>query len=170
MNAENINIIILLSVSILVLVTTVAAIFVFLKRRKKREIREKFKRFTESHNLSKKDMRAVPRILIPESFDVVLSLTETDYFGLKSRVKDMSLSAFAAKPDFHLKRLPLNSFLKNVLIVTPINSFVIKEMNTIRVDDRYEKKVVVFKIINIEADQFEELKRFMAYLDKFLKW
>jgi hypothetical protein len=81
----------------------------------------------------------------------------------------MSYSGIAVKPDFPLKKLPLNVVIKNVLVVTPINTFVVREMRTVRIDHQVDKRLLAYHIEKIDGDQFENLKTFIAYLDKFLK-
>jgi hypothetical protein len=111
----------------------------------------------------------VPRVVVPDSLEVILTLTDNEYFGLKAVVMDMSLSGFSAKPDFPLKRLPLDTIVKNVLVVTPINTFVVKEMQTVRIDHQIDKRLMAFHIEKIDEDQFDNLKQFIAHLDEFLK-
>jgi hypothetical protein len=140
-----------------------------LEKRKRANISKKFKTFSESFDLSQKNMRAVPRITVPDSLDVILTLTDDDYRGFKGRALDMSFTGFSVKPDFPLKRLPVDSLVKNVLVVTPINTFAVKEMKTVRIDHHIEKRLMAFHILQIDEDQFDNLKKFMAYLDEFLK-
>jgi hypothetical protein len=98
-----------------------------------------------------------------------LTITGNDYFGLTAHTLDMSLTGFAVKPDFPLKKLPLNMIIKNAKVVTPINTFVIREMKAIRIDDRMDKRLIAFHIEKIDGEQFEKLKTFMSHLDHFLK-
>ena len=101
--------------------------------------------------------------------EIVLTLTDSEYFGLKARALDISLSGFAVIPDFPLKKLPLNVSLKNVFVVTPINTVVIREMKPVRIDHQVNRRLLAYHIEKIDGDQFENLKRFMGYLDNFLK-
>jgi hypothetical protein len=139
------------------------------EKNKKKEIRNKFRKFTENTRLSKKELRTVPRISIPETVEIVLTLTDNEYFGLKAYAVDMSLSGFAVKPDFPLKKLPMDTYLKNVIVVTPINRFVIDMIRTVRLEHQVDKRLLAFHIEQIDGDQFEILKNFIAYLDTFLK-
>jgi hypothetical protein len=157
------------SIGIIALVVTVTIIYIILEKIKKKNVTGKFRKFSENHKLNRKNLRAVPRVRVPRSLEVILTLTENEYFGLKARVLDLSLSGFSVRPDFPLRKLPLNAVLKNVLVITPINTFVIKEMKTIRIDHQIERRLMAFHIENVDEDQFENLQQFMAYLDEFLR-
>lgn len=156
-------------VALAVVIILITLVYISREKKKKREIKNKFRKFTEDYRMSNKELRTVPRIAVPDSMEVILTLTDNDYFGLKAYAMDMSLSGFAVKPDFPLKRLPLNTRLKNVLVVTPINTFVIRVMRTVRIDHQVDKRLIAYHIEKIDGDQFETLKNFMAYLDTFLK-
>ena len=147
----------------------IAIIYIFNEKKKKKKIKSKFKQYTKSHKLSREELRTVPRISIPEAMDITLTITGNDYFGLTAHTLDMSLTGFAVKPDFPLKKLPLNMIIKNAKVVTPINTFVIREMKAIRIDDRMDKRLIAFHIEKIDGEQFEKLKTFMSHLDHFLK-
>jgi hypothetical protein len=157
------------SIGIIALVAIVTIIYIILEKIKKKNVTGKFRKFSENHKLNRKNLRAVPRVRVPRSLEVILTLTENEYFGLKARVLDLSLSGFSVRPDFPLRKLPLNAVLKNVLVITPINTFVIKEMKTIRIDHQIERRLMAFHIENVDEDQFENLQQFMAYLDEFLR-
>lgn len=150
-------------------VILIAIIYILQENKKKKRIKRKFKQFSENHKLSREELRTVPRISIPEAMDIILTLTDNDYFGLKAHTLNMSLTGFAVKPDFPLKKLPLNMIIKNAEVATPINTFVIREMKAIRVDDQMDKRLIAFHIERIDGEQFEKLKTFMTYLDHFLK-
>jgi c-di-GMP-binding flagellar brake protein YcgR len=150
-------------------IVLIAIIYIFQEKKKKKRIKKKFKQFTKNHKLSREEMRTVPRISIPEAMDIILTLTDNDYFGLKAHTLNMSLTGFAVKPDFPLKKLPLNIVIKNAEVATPINTFVIREMKAIRIDHQVDKRLIAFHIEKIDGDQFEKLKTFMTYLDNFLK-
>jgi hypothetical protein len=157
------------SITIIALVAMVSIIYMVLERRWRQNIRRSFRKFSAEHKVTKKNLRAVPRVTVPAALEVMLTLTDREYFGLKARVLDMSLSGFSLKPDFPLRKLPLDVILKDVRIVTPINSFTIKEMNTVRIDHQVDKRLMAFHIEAIDEDQFDNLKQFMNYLDEFLR-
>jgi hypothetical protein len=151
-----------------IVIVLITFIYIFQEKKKKKKIKKEFKKFTENHQLSKKEMRTVPRISIPESMEVILTLTDNNYVGLKAQILDMSLTGLGVRPDFPLKKLPLNIIIKNTSVSTPINSFIIREMQAIRIDHQVDKRLIAFHIEKIDGDQFENLKTFMTYLDSFL--
>ena len=150
-------------------IIVIGMIYRFREKKKKKEIQKKFRKFTENTQLSKKELRTVPRITIPDAMEILFTLTDSEYFGLKAHAVDMSLSGFAVKPEFPLKKLPLDTCLENVLVVTPINTFVIRMIRTVRLEHQMDKRLLAFHIEKIDGDQFEILKTFIAYLDTFLK-
>lgn len=156
------------TVFLAVLIILISLFYISREKSRKKEMRKQFLKYTETYRASREEMRTVPRVLAPDSLEVMLTLTDGDFFGLKARVIDMSLSGFGVRPDFPLKRLPLNARLKNVLVVTPQNSFVVREMRTVRIDHQVDKRLMAFHIEKIDGDQFEILKAFMANLDAFL--
>ncbi len=157
------------TVLIIILVILLVLLYILVEKRRRKSIKRKFRDFSENYDLSREDMRAVPRITIPDSLEVVLTFTRGKGPDLKAYVVDMSLSGFCVKPLFPLKKLALYSIVANARMVTPVNAFVIKEMKTVRVERQVRKGLIAFYIQQIEGDQFEELKKFMAYLDKFLE-
>jgi hypothetical protein len=157
------------SIAIIALIVIVIIFYMVMERRKRQNIRKSFREFSAAHKVTKKNLRAVPRVTVPGALEVVLTLTDNPYFGLKACALDMSLSGFSVKPDFPLRKLPLDTILNNVLVVTPINTFVIKEMKTVRIDHQVDRRLMAFHIESIDEDQFENLKQFMNYLDEFLR-
>jgi hypothetical protein len=166
---NNVSGVIQFSIAIISLIFIVTAIYIILEKKKKKKEIKRFRKFSEDYKVTKKNLRAVPRVTVPGTLEVVLTLTDNEYFGLKARALDMSLSGFSVRPDFPLRKLPLNVIIKNILVVTPINTFVIKEMKTVRIDHQIEKRLMAFHIESIDEDQFENLQQFMTYLDEFLR-
>jgi len=154
---------------IIVIVVIVMVIYLIFEKKRKDKIKKEFKEFTTNFSLSDKDLRTVPRISIPESLEVIITFSCGKYEGLKSHAIDMSLSGIAVRPDFSLKKIPLNATLENVLVKTPVNNFSIRELKQARTENRAGKKLMAFNIVSIDEDQFEELKIFMSFLYKFLK-
>jgi len=154
---------------IIVIVVIVMVIYLIFEKKRKDKIKKEFKEFTTNFSLSDKDLRTVPRISIPESLEVIITFSYGKYEGLKSHAIDMSLSGIAVRPDFSLKKIPLNATLENVLVKTPVNNFSIRELKQARTENRAGKKLMAFNIVSIDEDQFEELKIFMSFLYKFLK-
>ena len=157
------------SIGIIALIVIVTIIYIILEKRKKKNATRRFRKFSENYKMTRKNLRAVPRVTVPSALEVILTLTDKEYFGLKARALDLSLSGFSVKPDFPLRKLPLNAVIKNVLVITPINTFIIKEMKTVRIDHQIEKRLMAFHIENVDEDQFENLQQFMVYLDEFLR-
>lgn len=140
-----------------------------IEKNRKRELSRNFREFIKEQDLTYKDLRAVPRILIPESLDVVLTFGDHKYMGKKAFVIDISLGGFAARLNFPIRKLPLNTHLHRVRVDTPLNSFVVKTLKSVRMEPQIERRMMAFQIIDIDEDQFEALKVFMAYLHRFLK-
>jgi hypothetical protein len=157
------------SIGIIIVIIFVSIIYQWMEKKKRESIRKKFRNFSESHRVSSRNLRAVPRVMVPDSLEVTLTFTEKEYFGLNANALDISLSGFSVKPDFPLRRLPLNILVKNTMVVTPINTFVVREMKTVRIDHQVDRRLLAFHIEKIDEDQFEKLKRFMSYLDEFMK-
>lgn len=151
------------------LIILLIVVHLFLEKKRKKDTGKKFKVFSEDFKLGGKKMRTVPRIAVPDSLDVVLIFPGGDSGGLKAHAVDMSLSGFCVKPDFSLKKFPMKTLSTNIQVVTPLNTFVIKEMKTVRIERRLGKRLIAFHIEKIAEDQFDSLKKFMAYLDEFLE-
>ncbi len=154
---------------IVIIIIVVFFVYQVMERRKRKDIQARFRDFSQNFKVSKKNVRTVPRVLVPPQLEVVLTFTDDAYFGLKAYATDISLSGFSVRPDFPLKKLPLDLITKNVLVATPVNTFVIKEMKTIRIDHHVDRRLLAFHILKIDEDQFVILKQFMNYLDEFLK-
>ncbi|MCK4943632.1 MAG: hypothetical protein KAS65_08640 [Candidatus Aminicenantes bacterium] len=165
---ERLDSVLVFSVLFLGLLILLMVFFRIHEKRKKKEIKEKFKTFRSEHDLEKNNLRAIPRILIPESIDVFLNLSEEPFSRLKASVIDISLTGILAESRFSLKKLPLNVVLKQVLVVTPINQFRVAELKLVRKEHRIKNNFLAFFIERINEDHFEELKVFLKYLDEFL--
>ena len=157
------------SIAIVMLIFLGLVLYFFLEKKRKKDTSKKFRIFSENIRLTKKGVRTVPRIAVPDSLDVELVFTGNQYKGLKAHVVDMSLSGFCVKPDFSMKKLPLHTLLTDTRVVTPVSTFTVKAMKTVRIEQHKEKRLIAFHIEKIAEDQFDSLKKFMAYLDKFLK-
>jgi hypothetical protein len=145
---------------------------IFLQRwenRRKVQFKKNFKEFSLKNNLTFRDLRAVPRVLIPENLDVTLSFVGAKYSAQKAHVMDVSLSGFATRLSFGARKISLNEEFNDVVVETPINNFTVKRLKSIRIEPQMEKRVMAFQITKIDEDQFAELKTFMAHLNKFLE-
>jgi hypothetical protein len=155
-----------------IILTIALIIFYIVKEKKKRkDIKTKFKKFSENYEQSQKKLRTVPRIRIPDSMEVKITILDDSFLRLKGHVIDMSLSGLLVKvkTDFTLKRIPLNTIIKHMQVITPINTFTITELKSVRIDYQVEKRLMAFHIEKIDPEQFEFLKTFITYLDNFLK-
>ena len=161
--------VIIFSVVLIAVVAGVIIIYNKLEKKKKKSITSSFRAFSETYKTNRQNMRAMPRMILPEQLDVILTLTDDKYFGLVARATDISLTGFSVRPDFPLKKLPLKASIKNVLVVTPINTFAVKEMNSVRIDHYLDKRLLAFHIRKIDDDQLENMKQFMTYLHEFMK-
>lgn len=137
--------------------------------RRKIQIKKSFRQYSMENNLTYKDVRAVPRVLIPENLDVLLLFSGQKNSSHKALVMDVSLSGFATRLSFGTRKVPLNEEFEDVLVETPINSFRVKRLKAVRIEPRIEKRMMAFQIVDIDEDQFAELKSFMAHLNNFLK-
>jgi len=165
---EKIGSAVFLSVFIIGIVLIIIFIYLKLEKNKKKNIEDKFRTFSKNLDLPQSNLRAVPRISVPQSMEVIFTLNEKGHQGLKFFVLDISLSGFLVEPDFPSKKIPLNPVLGCVTITTPINHFLVKEIKLLRIEQRLKKKVLAFQIQKIDEEQFEELKMFIKFLDKFL--
>lgn len=166
---EKMNGVILFAGLLAVIIAAVIVFYILREKKKKKDIKKKFRKFSETYQLSQKDLRAVPRVTIPADMEIILTLTDDAYFGLKAHALDISLSGFSVKPGFPLKKLPINILINNVLVKTPTDTFVIRTMRTIRIEHELDKRLLAFHIEEIDGDQFDKLRTFMTYLDNFLK-
>ena len=165
---ERFDSVLIFSLLLFVLVILLVLIFRIHENRKRKNIKEKFKSFITSQNLEKNDLRAVPRILVPESIDIILNLPYGPSTLLKAAVLDISLTGISVQPRFSMKKLPQNVILKEAVVNTPLNHFCIAELKLIRKEYRMKSSFMAFHIGRIEADQFEKLQFFLTYLNEFL--
>lgn len=165
---ERFDSVLIFSLLLFVLVILLILLFRIHEKRKRKDLKEKFKSFITSHKLEENDLRAVPRILVPESIGITLNLPTGPTTPLKAAVLDISLTGISAQPRFSLKKLPQDVILKGAVVSTPVNNFCIAELKLIRKEYRMKSSFMAFHIVRIEADQFEKLQFFLTYLDKFL--
>ena len=139
------------------------------KKKKRDKIRDSFKSFSEKKKIKNEDLRSVPRTNLPELLNVVLTLTDEAYFGLRAAATDISETGFSVKPEFPLRKLPVDAVINNVLVRTPMNNFVIDKIRTVRYEHEIKKRLLAFEIVSIDEKQKNKLMFFMNYLDKYLK-
>lgn len=133
------------------------------------KIRNRFRVFSQSNTLNKQDFRAVPRLAIPESLMVSISFFDSTQQEFKGILTNLSFSGFAMRPNFPLKKIFLNAVFYNVKLCTPINEIIIASISLIRINHYLGRRLIAFHIDKIKEEQFDELKRFTAYLNKFLQ-
>ncbi len=154
-----------LNVVIGALLILLLLLYLISRETKKMKVKKEFEQFRDNVDFPQQDMRTVPRITVPDSLEIIVTLPD----GLKGYIVKMSLSSFDMRPSFSLKKPLINSLYSNVAVHTPINRFMIKEAKIIRSRRRDEKRLVALRIVKMEDDQFDYLKNFMAFLDKFGK-
>jgi len=138
------------------------------ERRKKMSVSRQFKDFQAEHPHVVADMRTVPRIGIPETMDVVLTFRDARQRERRAVVIDISMNGMASEPRFSLRRVRLPLILEDARVQTPINHFHIRRLKMVRMGRATNQKVLGFAFEDVEAEQFEELKSFMTYLNRFL--
>ncbi len=151
-------------------ITLLGAIFLQKwENRRKIQFKKSFKEFSQQNSLTFRDLRAVPRVLIPENLDVTLTFEGVKNSSRKAFVMDVSLSGFATRLSFGARKINLNEEFDDAAVETPINTFTIKRLRAVRMEPQIEKRVMGFHIVKIGEEQFAELKTFMAHLNKFLE-
>jgi hypothetical protein len=148
----------------LLLVLLVAACYWVAESRRKSKFRQRFHRAAENSATPATEHRRTRRLAIPAALAVSLSFTEGEYFGLTGRVVDIGTQGFGLRPDFPLKRLPLHITVNNVLVSTPINTFMVKEARTVRIEHIPSKRLLGLEVVAMAEDQQLEMNRFMAYV------
>jgi hypothetical protein len=152
----------------ILLVALVIVTYAFFELRHKRSIRKKFRKFADTHRLPQIEMRSMPRISIPESLRVFLTLTGGNFSGLKTQVLDISAAGFAVRPLFPPKKLPLNASFSGGVVHTPINRFTIRKIKSVRLENRLLGQTLGMQIETMDEGELREMIRFIAYLKEFL--
>ena len=98
----------------------IGGIFLY-EKKKGRKITHRFREFSNKYKINEKDLRSVPRILIPDNINVGVKLSEKPYVRLKGKVVDMSLSGFRVSFRAPFKVIPDDQIFRNVTIITPLN-------------------------------------------------
>ncbi|MCP4148281.1 MAG: hypothetical protein GY757_11075 [bacterium] len=163
------NYIIIFSICLAAVVIAVILYHYFNEKQRKSELKKTLRKASPKYKESHENKRVLPRFDIPEGMVVTLSLTDDEYFGLKAHAIDVSLSGFSVKPDFPLKKLPIDGVVNNVLVDTAINSFAIRVVRSVRIEHQVAKRLLAFHIESIDEDQLVGLKNFMVYLEEFYK-
>ena len=165
---EKLNSVVGFSSFLLVLLIVLVIFLLFYERKKKRELVQKFKRFSSNKPEASQNSRTVTRIRVPDSMEVVLDLVGENIKKTKAFALDLSLNGFSASVHFPSKRISPDMVFRNIRVTTPINRFSIKQLRLVRIEKRVTKILLAFHIKEIDEDQFDSLKVFLKYLDEFL--
>lgn len=150
------------------LIAIVILTYIFFEFRHRRNIWKNFRKFTETHCLPQAEMRSMPRVSIPDTLKVFLTFTGGGFAGRKAQVMDISAAGFGVRALFPSKKLPLNSSLPGAVIHTPINRFVIREIKSVRLENRLRGQTLGIQIAAMDEEEFKEMIRFITYLREFL--
>ena len=143
---------------------------IFLYEKKKgSKMTSRFREFSNKYKISEKDLRSVPRILIPENINVSVKLSEKPYTRLKGKVVDMSLSGFRVSFKSPFKVIPDDQIFRNVTIITPLERIFIKSIKIVRIENSVKKVIFALYIKDIDENDYTELKNTMIYFEKFSK-
>ena len=143
--------------------------FYLFEKRKGRKITTRFREFSKKYKITEKDLRSVPRILIPENINVSVKLSEKPYARLKGKVVDMSLSGFRVSFKSPFKVIPDDQIFRNVTIITPLERIFIKSIKIVRIENSVKKVIFALYIKDIDENDYTELKNTMIYFEKFSK-
>jgi hypothetical protein len=150
------------------LVAIVIFTYIFFEFRHRRNIRKNFRKFAENHCLPQTEMRSMPRVSIPDTLKVFLTLTGGSFAGQKAQVLNISAAGFGVRALFSTQKLPPNSSIPGAVIQTPINRFVIREIKSVRLENRLRGQTLGIQIEAMDEDEFKEMIRFITYLKEFL--
>ncbi len=167
MGSQSIIIIFFLFV-ILLTAFTIGGIFLY-EKKKRSKITSRFREFSRKYKISEKDLRSVPRILIPDNINVSVKLSEKPYVRLKGKVVDMSLSGFRVSFRSPFKVIPDDQIFRNVTIITPLERIIIKSIKIVRIENSIKKVTFALYIKDIDENDYTELKKIMIYFEKFSK-
>ena len=150
------------------LIAIVILTYIFFEFRHRRSIWKNFRKYAENHNLPQTEMRSMPRVSIPDTLKVFLTLTGGNFAGRKAQVLDISAAGFGVRACFPPNKLSLNSSIPGAVIHTPINHFVIKEIKSVRLENRLRGQTLGIQIEAMDEEEFKEMIRFITYLREFL--
>lgn len=143
-------------------------IYIYEKRKGKR-VTVRFREFTKKYKITEKDLRSVPRILIPDNIGVGVKLGEKEYSRLKGKVVDMSLSGFRVSFKSPFKVIPEDQIFRDVVVITPLSRIKIKSIKIVRIENSVKKVTFALYIKEIEEKDYTDLKNIMIYFEKFSK-
>ena len=139
------------------------------EKKKGRKMVIRFREFSKKYKITEKDLRSVPRILVPDNINVGVRLCEKQYIKLKGKVVDMSLSGFRVSFKSPFKTIPEDQIFRDVAIVTPLNRISIRSLKIVRIENSVKKVIFALYIKDIDENEYIELKKTMIYFEKFSK-
>ena len=152
----------------ILLVAVVILTYIVFEFRHRRNIWKNFRKFAENHCLPQTEMRSMPRVSIPDTLKVFLTLTGGRLAGRKAQVLNISAAGFGVRALFPTDNLPPNSSIPGAVIQTPINRFVIREIKSVRLENRLRGQTLGIQIEAMDEGEFREMIRFITYLKEFL--
>ncbi|MEN8221799.1 MAG: PilZ domain-containing protein [Acidobacteriota bacterium] len=147
---------------------TIGGIYLY-EKKKGRKITTRFREFSKKYKITEMDLRSVPRILIPDSINVSVKLSEKPYTRLKGKVVDMSLSGFRVSFRSPFKAIPEDQVFRDVVIITPLNRISIKSLKIVRIENSVKKVIFALYIKDVDESDYADLKNTMIYFEKFSK-
>lgn len=147
---------------------TLGGIYIY-ERKRGRKIINKFREFSGKYKITEKDLRSVPRILIPETINVGVKLSEKEYSRLKGNVVDMSLSGLRVSFRAPFRAIPEDQIFRKVILVTPLNRININSLKIVRIENSVKKIIFALYIKEIDEKDYTDLKNIMIYFERFSK-
>lgn len=159
------NLAIIYNISVFLIVGVVTFLYYLFEKKNKKKIYDNY--IQHEFVTKKKNQRVSERILVPEDLDFMVTLTDPLFFSLKAKVVDISNSGLACKPNFPLKKLPVDIELNNLIMDTPDNSILIKKVKVVRLQHQPDKRILGFHILEIENEESEKLNNIALRLKDF---
>ncbi len=147
---------------------TLSVIYLY-ERKKGKKVTHRFREFSKKYKITEKDLRSVPRILIPDNISVGVKLGGKEYSRLKGKMVDMSLSGFRVSFKAPFKAIPEDQIFRNVIVITPLNRIMIRSLKIVRIENSVKKVIFALYIKEIEEKDYTDLKNTMIYFERFSK-
>ncbi len=147
---------------------TLGIIYLY-ERKQGRKVTIKFREFSKKYKITEKDLRSVPRVLIPDNIRIGVKLSEKEYARLKGKVVDMSLSGFRVSFKAPFKAIPEDQLFRNVVVITPLKRIKVRSLKIVRIENSVKKVIFALYIKEIEEQEYLDLKNTMIYFQKFSK-
>lgn len=140
-----------------------------LEKHRKQRASESFLLFAGTHPDPGRNLRGMRRVLLPPDLEVSLTALSEDGRRLRGRLRDLSLSGAAVVVRGSRRHLKPGMEVKAATFVTPLNRFRIERMRLVRIGTAPERHLTAFQFQRIDSKQFDELQRFLGYLERFQK-